>query len=280
MNPVIGIAKHPTWAGCQEVQRTDDSECPRCGVIYNACKPWFSDNYYDLLYNMSLRYPSVQFWSLWNEPNLDHNFSPQNPLRDGYLWNEYMYLIGQPGYRAVKANIPTAKIIGVELATCDNGGDACTYVDNNWFYHTKWNSGWMWSLYGFWYDWFDLVSIHNYSPDDWGVRTMIGNLWNSTMVYWYNQNPTQYPFKWIWTTEANFKKGTCDVPMPDLTYRHCSLYKQMSGYWERSFYFNHSTGEANCGFGMLGRPSLGYPLVQPLYDVLTRVFAANYSDCP
>lgn len=234
INVVLGVSGHPTFVGgntCTTTGGGSSSTWP-CGVIRHANKQRFKDYYYDLLYTMAGRYPGVKHWVIWNEPNLDVYFSPEPPLLYQSPAAEYIDLAMIPAHSAIRARIPDATIIGPEIYTCKNTGSGCSNYDHNWGYTTNWLNDWANTLLVNWPQYFDKFSIHNYSDDDWGMRNAVGELWQRMEAL--NQR------KYIWTTEFNFKNGTCDLTEQTVANLTCKTYKYMT--WERAFYFSLNAG--------------------------------------
>jgi len=190
----------------------------------------FRNNFADLAYFLANRYPTVMFWAIGNEPNLDYYFSPQTPLLFGSAAAEYMDLMLIPATNAIHTFIPAAEVFGPELFTCSDGrGDSCSNIDHNWGYTTNWNSDWARILLLNYPTYFPRFTIHNYGGNDQSMRTAVGSLYDHTMVPIGQQRP-------IWTTEFNFKDGTCSNTEREIADWTCKNYKYMT--WERAFFFD------------------------------------------
>lgn len=228
---VFQLRGWPNWvsgSGCGVAGAPDRN----CAKVLTTHKAKFRDNFYDFAYHLAERYPQVMYWAIGNEPNLDGYFSPQPPLLFQSPAAEYMDLMMIPAKDAITSIIPSASVFGAELFTCPNIGANCTQHDNNWGYNTNWNNDWARILLINWPQYFPRFTIHNYSSDDWGIRTAVGDLWN--MMVSIGQTRT------IWTTEFNFRDGTCpghtEALQRDIANWTCKNYKYMT--WERAFYFD------------------------------------------
>ena len=259
INVSIKLFYHPLWAGGgQPCTETSDS----CGKILVGYRQIFKDNYYDFAYNIASRYPTVKHWSVWNEPNLSKYFSPQRNVGDNVM-NLYMDLIMFQGHSAIKNRIPDALILGPDLSTCYDGGDGCTFTDRNWGYSTKWLANWTDTMLRYFPGFFDKFIIHNYSNNSSGVSWAVGSVWNK-MVQLGQQ-------KQIWTTEVNFRDGTCDTSEQTIANETCEVFNNMT--WERASYFSLIDGHLNesCGFGLLRSRGYGFAdktFLYPAFDAI------------
>jgi hypothetical protein len=258
IEPVIKIFKHPRWAGGQSC---DIFEAP-CGIIFNSHKQKFRNGVFDLAYNLANRYRTVKYWALWNEPNLDQSFSPQPPLFGDGLINEYLGTVAIPMKQAIRTFIPDSIIVGPDLFTCSSGDD-CEQKDKNWDYRTK-VSLWVDSIAQFNRDLFDVISFHNYGTDERDV------IQAANLVRFYMQRRSL--FKPMWTTEFNFRSGTCDSNEQGIAAWTYALGRDMT--WERVFLYSLVDSNQTCGFGLLTNP--GHPAggLQPksyLYPAFTRI---------
>jgi hypothetical protein len=230
INVVIQLRSQPKWAGGSPCDVTATGGPPSCGIIYSGMKDNYRANFADLAYFLAGRYPSVVYWAIGNEPNLDYYFSPQTPLLYQSSAAEYMDLMLIPATNAIQSRIPGASVFGPELAACNNGaGDSCSNYDHNWQYTTNWNYDWARTLLLNYPQYFPRFTLHNYGGNDQSMRTAVGSLWDHTMVPLGQQRP-------IWTTEFNFNSGTCGNSEREIADWTCKNYKYMT--WERAFYFD------------------------------------------
>lgn len=87
------ISYSPQWATSGPVQT---------GVPDNAA------DWYDVCYRAAVRYPAIEHWGLWNEPNLTQFWAGTR--------QQYIDLILKNGADAIHAGNPNAKVCGPELA--------------------------------------------------------------------------------------------------------------------------------------------------------------------
>ena len=248
---------HPTWAGGQ----TCSGFSPPCGAILSAYMNTFTNNLYDLAYNLATRYKGkVAFWAIWNEPNLAYAFSPQDlNAGGGYLINEYMVLIQFPAHAGLTAVIPGALTVGPELYTPNGGGNVktCDYYGHcGWLYGFGW---WEDALLRYYDTNFPTFTIHNYSDTNTGSYNAIANTWNLVMVPLGKQRQ-------IWLTDFNFKSRTCyPYGEQDIVNYTRSLYNLMAN--ERAFYFSLTDGFSNdlCGDGLVHSLAYGWAVKSTLY---------------
>jgi hypothetical protein len=263
VNIVLQLAWQPAWAGgarC-DASPTPPDNTTECGIIYQSHRTSFYNNFYDLAYNLALRYPEVQYWAIGNEPNTDKMFSPEPPLEGNYLPTDYMALLMLPAHDAITSVIPGASVFGPELWTCtSSGGDECAEnQDHNWGYYTSWTHDWAWALLGYFDQYFPRFTFHSYTFDDWGQRTSAGALWDHVMVPLHKERP-------MWTTEMNFENPADQNHIADFT---CKTYKTMT--WERAFYFD-----------LVGNPTYELLTTDPgnpprwIYDAFSGIVAGNY----
>lgn len=261
---IFKVSNHPKWVGGQPC---DTGAAPECGIIYADRKPYFKDTYYDFVYNLSSRYPDVKYWILWNEPNVDRYFSPQPPLSGNRIEQEFMDLVFLPGWSAVTANIPDARFIGPDVATGDRGEEKL-FRNKTWGYSHLWLGGWIDYLLRQYPGYFEVVTIHNYSLDDRYPRKAVTNIRGKM-----NQLKQ---VKHIWTTEVNFRNGTCDTSEKDLARYICRHFERMT--WQRSFLFKLQDADIGCGFGLLNGRLMSYSdkdLYMYFCDIVTGDYSCN-----
>lgn len=275
INVVLRLDHHPSWAGGQpncEFQ-------PQCGIIYNSYKTTFKDNWQDFAYNLAKHYPNIQYWALWNEPNLAEEFSPQDPLVGNSIIAEYMTDIQFPGYDGVRAALPNAIMVGPELLVAAHGvnGNTCdywgTYYPNESAHCAYWQT-WTQSLLQYYQQYVTTWTFHTYDTSASYEIDAVGTIWNSYMVPLGKQRQ-------IWLTEFNFvnfigsgsQSGTCGLSEQSLGADVHDLYANMPN--QRAFYFALFDGTgSSCGDGLVhGGPnwtpkSYLYPYFQQIVSTI------------
>ena len=251
INVAIRFYIHPSWAGGNPCQ----GFCPGGGQILSNHMTTFSNNLYDLAYNMATRYKGkVNMWAVWNEPDLGGFFSPQDlNAGGGYNTNEYMVLIQFPGSNAIRSVIPGATMIGPELYTPVGGGDENQCDD---FGHCGTVYEWEAVMLDDFSGNFPVFSIHNYSNNPSGQLNAVQHMVNIEQTY--GKTPP------IWVTEFNYVGGTC-------SYSQNTLVSYLSTYYHstiaRSFYYALPDGGGqSCGYGLVMNKSYGWAQKVPLYS--------------
>lgn len=253
---VFKVLAHPRWAGGQEAEVGEGA-----GKILNSHKSIFKQSFHDLCANLARRYPSVNHWIIWNEPNLPESFSPEPPY--DFVTEEYMRLVVFPGQAGVRNNNPGAVFAGPDLWT-ESGGREGESVDRNWPGHrlkSKWLAHWTGLLLQRHGRRFDVFTVHNYGLDQRGVEQAVRNV-RQIMEKTGEEKP-------VWVTELNFRNGLCDTGEHQLVHYLRSVCREQT--WERTFYFCLN-GDGNHCCGLLQKiPEGGWEETRYLFPAFCRL---------
>lgn len=193
----VTIAYTPDWAATVPCNEGSSNQLEWC---HNA--PTSADAYSAFVRKAVARYPSVQYWGLWNEPNLSQFY---RGTRD--QWAE---TILAPGSDAVHEVCSDCKVLGPELANLREGGwDAdegvCAFGECIF-------NGWNHSLeeilksHG---QYIDIITHHKYAdPADAFWSEITGGQYFGSLQYMYGvQEITdrQQPKKPVWITEFGWQ---------------------------------------------------------------------------
>lgn len=208
----------PPYAGvnCGDCGRTVLSSSYTYGFFYNLAEQFNGSTTAGCAmgagYNPATCRPLVQYFGVWNEPNLMNNYNDTyfDPYNLGNYLNDFVNQYMSPAYNAVKAANPSASVVAPELTT--GGGNTC----GGWSNCGTWQNSWMQPLNQYFNSVYDIISIHGYHSSNKGNVDQV-----------YNSFDTFH--KWIWVTE-NSTSG-----VDALTTYYVDEYNRQS-YWTKAFW--------------------------------------------
>lgn len=222
LSVVLGIHGPPIWPRGENVCEYDLGTHEPCGMILQSHFEIFKNALFDFSFYMSQRYPEVEYWILYNEPNLPYAFLPQHPLPGGSMLDAYMELIFQPMADGLRANRNDVKLVGPEITLLD--------VENE-FGKTKWLDDWIYPILRYYPNYFDIFSVHVYSVD---AHQTIKEM--SRLKLALDQFP--YATQRVWLTEFNFGTEKEKLTQTDLHVFVNILWMLKYQWWERSYFFS------------------------------------------
>lgn len=218
----LGIHGPPRWPRGDKACDYDWGTVAPCGIIQQSHFPIFRDALYDVTFYLSQRYPQVEYWLLYNEPNLPYAFLPEGP-RLGSLLDLYMHLVYEPMSEALRdSGGAFHKLVGPEITAQDVRND---------FGETRWIEDWIVPLLERYPNHFDVIGVHSYTIDAHQTLDRMERLKQAL-----NAHPlaTQR----VWITEFDFGTEKESLTRTDAN-RFVNLLKLYSNqWWERSYYFS------------------------------------------
>lgn len=218
----LGIHGPPAWPRGEGVCGYDLGTREPCGIILQSHFETFKNSLFDFSFYMGQRYPEIEYWILYNEPNLPYAFLPQYPLPGDSLLNAYMELIFWPMADGLRANGNNVKLVGPEITLLD--------VQNE-FGSTKWLDDWIYPILRDYPNHFDILSVHLYSVD---AHQTIEKM--SHLKLALDQFP--YATQRVWLTEFNFGTEKEKLTQSDLYGFVNILWMLKHQWWERSYFFS------------------------------------------
>ncbi len=218
----LGIHGPPRWPRGDKACDYDWGTVAPCGIIQQSHFQIFRDALYDFTFYMSERYPHVEYWILYNEPNLPYAFLPEGP-RLGSLLDLYMFLVYEPMSEALRdTGGAFHKLVGPEITAQDVRND---------FGETRWLEDWIIPLLERYPNHFDVIGIHSYTVD---AYQTLGRMERLKRALDAHPLSTQR----VWVTEFDFGTEKESLTRTDMN-RFINLLSLYSNqWWERSFYFS------------------------------------------
>src|SRR5579883_3435949 len=173
----------------------------------------------DLAYNAAVHFGSlVNYYGVWNEPNVAINFNLTNPSDPDYNQNgEYLNVYADRYlsmvWNGIKQGNPSATVVGGEVATnaCGTPPSGC-----------NWYSSWVQPLYQYFSGNWDIMAVHEHRGSH--------NDTKGDMDTYYALTNGSKP---IWTTENDYSSGSNEPTDLNLTY--VDLFNRQP-WWQKNFY--------------------------------------------
>lgn len=220
----LGIHGPPRWPRGERVCDYDWGTVLPCGIIQQSHYGKFRDALYDFTFYMSGRYPQIEYWILYNEPNLPYAFLPEKPYPGaGTLLDAYMFLIYEPMKEALRETGGSFhKLVGPEITAQD--------VENE-FGNTRWMEDWILPILEHFPNSFDVISVHSYTVD---AHQTLEKMERFSQALKANPLATQR----VWLTEFDFGTDKESLTRTDANRFLNLLVLYSNQWWERSFYFS------------------------------------------
>jgi len=192
-----------------------------CGIIRKDHYEIFKAAWFDFAFYLAQRYPEVQYFIAYNEPNLPYAFLPEKPYIGGSLLTAYMELAYWPFADGVRASGREVYIVGPEITLQDV---------NNEFGDLRWLENWILPILEHYPNHFDVIGVHSYTVDSHKTLERMEKLRELLKKF---PHATQR----VWLSEFNF--GT---EKESLTRTNANIFPQLltlysNQWWERSYFF-------------------------------------------
>ncbi len=221
LNVSISIHGPPAWPRGEGVCEYDLGTFNPCGTIKQKSFEIFRNALYDFSYYLAHRYPDVEYWIVYNEPNLPYAFLPEKPYPGGTLLGAYIDLIYWPISDGLKDSGNNIKLVGPEI----------TFLDvQNEYGRTRWLDDWITPLLRDYPDYFDVIGVHSYTIDAYQTIDKMEQFRKERMKY----NPLQR----VWMTEFNFGTDKERLTKTDSFIFTNLLVFYSHQWWERSYFFS------------------------------------------
>lgn len=245
----LGIHGPPAWPRGEKVCEYDLGTYEPCGIILQSHSEIFKNALFDFSYHMALRYPEIEYWILYNEPNLPYAFLPQEPWPGGTLLNAYMDLVYWPMADGLRANGNDIKLVGPEITLLNVG---------NVFGGTNWKEDWIEQILQNYPNHFDVLSVHSYAVD--ATQTL-------KKMEIFQEILAKYPHatQRVWLTEFNFGTEKEKLTQTDLYKFVNILWMLKHQWWEKSYLFSFLGSVVYEEYWRFGKP-------RPIFFWLQRLF--------
>lgn len=217
----LGIHGPPVWPR-GDVCVYDLGTREPCGMILQSHFDVFKNALFDFSFYMGQRYPEIEYWIIYNEPNLPYAFLPQHSLPGGSMLNAYMELVYWPMADGLRASSNNIKLVGPEITLMD--------IENE-FVNTRWKEDWIEQILINYPNSFDVLGVHLYAIDaNKAIETM--NLLKKILL--------KYPYatQRVWITEFNFGTEKEKLTEKD-SYVFVNILRMLKNqWWERGYFFS------------------------------------------